>query len=107
MTKLLLIAALLAATVSLALAHDPSHQHFEWFKSLQNSKGVPCCDGTDGVRIEDTDWRMVDDKFEVRVKGEWRPVPPENVLKASNRVGYAVVWIFNGQVLCFLPGTMS
>lgn len=94
-----------------ALAHDRhvqvDDQTLQWFKGLRNQNGFSCCDGTDGTKLEDPDWRMTDDGFEVKLEGEWRAVPPEAVLKASNRVGYAMVWIWNGRIACFMPGTGS
>ena len=83
---------------------DPSTR--DWFKGLKNSSGVPCCDTSDGQRLDDADWRLNEDgSYSVRIAGEWRAVPPAAVLDVPNRVGVAVVWLWNGLITCFLRGT--
>ena len=87
--------------------HDPATS--EWFKSLKNDKGMPCCDYVDGFRIEDPGnyQRNEDGSFDVRVGNDTIHVSPDKVLKGTNRVGYAILWRSpaNGSVYCFLPGT--
>lgn len=77
-----------------------------WFKGLKNSRNVPCCDTSDGRKVEDADWRRNDDgTFSAKIDGEWKPIPPDAVLTEPNRAGYAIVWIWHGIVMCFMPGT--
>lgn len=80
----------------------------QWFKSLKNSSGTLCCDYVDGTRIEDPEdyTRNDDGSYDVKIEGKMLHVTPDRVLKGSNRVGYAIIWIQKGQgnVWCFLPG---
>ena len=42
--------------VTAVWAHDKHHPELsDWFRSLANSQGTPCCDGSDATRIEDGD----------------------------------------------------
>lgn len=78
-----------------------------WFKSLRDNHGVSCCDYADGTRIEDPgNYRENDDhSFDIDLGSETIHVPPEKVLKGSNRVGYAILWrLSTGTITCFLPG---
>jgi hypothetical protein len=80
----------------------------QWFKSLRNGNGLSCCDFADGARIEDPDWRELDDgSAEVFAKGAWHVIPPDKVLKGTNRVGYPILWWPNNwpEPSCFLPGS--
>ena len=105
--------------VSAALAHDKHHPELSaWFKSLANSHGTPCCDGSDATRIEDVDWQTVCEAgtaechYQVRLEGNWWDVPPTAVVQSGNRVGPALVWPVYYQehdkiavrIRCFLPG---
>jgi hypothetical protein len=79
----------------------------EWFRSLKNSRGESCCDYDDGVRLEDPEWReLKDHSFEVFSRGKWNKIPPNRVLKGTNRVGYAILWWPKAwdNPTCFLPG---
>lgn len=88
-------------------SHTSPELH-DWFKGLHNPRGTPCCEDADGYRLDDADWRMeADGTYSVRLKGEWVPVDPDAVVRESNHVGYALVWIFNGRINCFLPGTQT
>ena len=111
MTKALLALLLLAGPASAVdngqWGHDPATS--EWFKSLHNPNGLPCCDYTDGTRIEDpASWRdNKDGSYEVFARDQWVHVPKEKVVTAINRVGYAILWWAPGVAgpYCFLPGT--
>jgi len=79
----------------------------EWFRSLKNSRGESCCDYADGVRLEAPDWRQLEDhSFEVFARNKWNKIPPNRVLKGTNRVGYAILWWPRAwdNPTCFLPG---
>ena len=108
------IAAVLVCLASLAGAHDGHHD--EWFKSLTNELGVPCCDGSDALRVEDPDWAIKDGHYRVFLDGKWMDVPDDRVVQAPNIVGPAFVWpgVSAGDdegggggepyIRCFLPG---
>jgi hypothetical protein len=79
-----------------------------WFKSLTNIKGEVCCDVADGHRIEDPDWKVESAGYAVRVSRTWSPVDPAQVVKGTNRLGYAIVWLWpvgSSKIRCFMPGT--
>jgi hypothetical protein len=79
----------------------------EWFKSLKNQNGVPCCDYADGSRLEDPEWRENDDgSYSIFAKGAWHTVDRWHVVKGTNRVGYAILWwpVHWPEPSCFLPG---
>jgi hypothetical protein len=79
----------------------------EWFRSLKNSRGESCCDYADGVRLEAPEWRQLEDhSFEVFAREKWNKIPPNRVLKGTNRVGYAILWWPRAwdNPTCFLPG---
>lgn len=98
-----------------ALARDldgrwANSEHKEWFKGLTSKRG-PCCDGSDGFRVDDVDWEVKDGKYRVRLKGKWHDVPAEALITEPNRVGKTMVWpieypdhIF---IRCFMPGAMT
>jgi hypothetical protein len=42
--------------VSAVWAHDKHHPELSaWLKSLADSHGTPCCDGSDATRVEDVE----------------------------------------------------
>lgn len=114
--KTILLASIMAAGT--ALAHDHDHPELTgWYKSLVNSNGSPCCDGSDALRIEDPDWQSVcDDKgchYQVRLDGRWWDVPEYAVVKGPNKSGKALVWPIrygfpdkpaDYVIRCFMPG---
>jgi hypothetical protein len=77
----------------------------KWFDGLENLDGSSCCSTSDGLPLQDAEWRRnADDTYSVFLKGEWVVVPPNALLTTKSKVGYAVVWIHNGAILCFLKG---
>lgn len=79
----------------------------DWFKSLHNRNGFPCCDYLDGHRVEDPDYKENDDgSYEVLDKGEWLHVDKEHLVDGTNRIGYAILWKNPSlpNVYCFMPG---
>jgi hypothetical protein len=95
--------------------HDEETQ--QWFKSLKNPIGTPCCDYVDGHRLEDVDWRgpNPDGSYDVNNGRHWINVDKDHIVKGRNIVGYAILWEnptlsdnpdYPG-VYCFLPGTGS
>ena len=99
------IVALLLAHLFLPAHYDgPDSPLTDWFKSLTNQTGVPCCDIADGHRVEDVDWRVeTDGSYSVRLSGQWQAVPAKAVIK-DNKAGYAIVWVYGGLIECFCPG---
>jgi hypothetical protein len=89
-----------------------------WFNSLQSSGGYPCCSQIDGSTIADVDWdtTVVNGElhYRVRIEGEWVVVSDAEVVKAPNRYGPPIVWLYwinqpDGkpripQIRCFMPG---
>lgn len=107
-----MVMAVAATAATPAMARDSGQyaqvnpELHEWFDGIKSPRGVPCCSTSDGVKLEDPDWRIEEDgSYSVRLEGKWTPIPPDAVVTIPNRVGYAVVWIFNGQLLCFMPGS--
>jgi hypothetical protein len=59
------------------------------------------------ARLEDPEWRELEDhSFEVFSRGKWNKIPPNKVLKGTNKVGYAILWWPKAwdNPTCFLPG---
>lgn len=88
--------------------HDPDTS--QWFRSLKNGNGTPCCDYADGTRLEDPDdyKRNDDGSYDVKADGQVFHVDSTRIIKGSNRVGYAILWRQNTPphtVWCFLPGS--
>lgn len=87
----------------------PDHVR-EWFKSVRNPQGVPCCDIADGHR---TPYDIRSDGYWVPIAGEWRQVPQEAIVyNAGNPVGEAVVWyVRQGEstyyIRCFVSGSQG
>lgn len=102
--------------VSGAFAHDHKRPELNnWYKGL-SAGGVPCCDGSDAVRLSDVDWESKDGKYRVRIYGQWVDVPDSAVIKGPNLDGQTMVWPYpqNGmggtvsyRVRCFMPGSMT
>jgi hypothetical protein len=107
-----MLRALIAAYLVALVVHAHDGMNDDWFKSLVNQNGGLCCDGYDYLRIEDPDWEMKDKTYRVKIDGEWVVVKPENLVKAHNKVGYAIAWpykAFGGKPMlrCFLPGSAT
>lgn len=85
---------------------DPATR--QWFRGLTNQQGQVCCDTSDGSRVEDPDWRVEGDGYAVLIAGKWQPVPPELVVRGTNRIGFAIAWTWpptSPSLRCFMPGT--
>src|SRR3954449_1712135 len=52
-----------------AHAHDPSHQHTDWFKRQHNQAGFVCCDGSDAHYLGSDEWTRVKGNYRVRIRG--------------------------------------
>jgi len=79
----------------------------EWFKSLRNSIGVPCCEDNHAIHLDPDDYVRNDDgSYTVTVDGKKETVDAGRIIKGKNRVGYAILWrLPNGTTTCFMPGS--
>jgi hypothetical protein len=84
-----------------------------WANSLDNTLGEVCCSTADGWKPEEVEYEMKDNKYRVKIDGEWYDVPPYAVIKKPNMFGFPVVWYYktwlNGirpsiLIRCFIPG---
>jgi len=113
----LLILGLLSGPAS---AHDYQHPELkQWFMSLHNQHGSPCCDGDDAAHVEDADWdtacKESECHYRVRLEGKWYDVPEHAVVTGPNKSGTALVWAtrYGGLpgsdstygIRCFMPGS--
>ncbi len=88
-----------------------------WVESLADGKGIPCCATADGTVPDEFTWDIGASHYRVKVYGQWVVVPDGAVIKGSNRLGHALVWIAYDDpvfetkpilsVRCFLPGPAS
>ncbi len=93
-----------------ALPHDHNRANDEWFKSLRSTGGMACCDGTDAQRVDDLDWKAEPDEefpFSVRIDGKWVKIRKDQVITAPNITGHALLFIWNGTLTCFAPGSLT
>jgi len=101
MIRILLAAALLCATPA------QSQSLREWFNGLKSPGGGICCHNFDGVSLDEAEWRMSGDKYQVIVNGKWIDVPKDTVVTEPNRLGRAHLWLKpDGTPRCFIPGAM-
>jgi hypothetical protein len=83
----------------------------EWFETQHSVDGAWCCDVADGFILAGDDWRQVGDHYEVRISGEWHPIPSDTLRDphgGANPTGSAIVW-YRGEgpdlhIYCFAPG---
>ena len=55
-----------------------------WANSLDNTLGEVCCSTADGWKPEEVEYEMKDNKYRVKIDGEWYDVPPYAVIKRPN-----------------------
>ena len=81
----------------------------KWFKSVIAPNGVPCCDISDGYRVE---WGASTEggtfHYIVKIDGIWMGVPDKAVIRnIHNPVGEAIVWYIKSvdeyRIRCFVP----
>jgi hypothetical protein len=83
-------------------ANSPNH---DWISHLKNQNGMLCCEEAEGHRLEDVDWRgEADGTYSVRLNGEWVKISKEQIVTEPNRIGSAMVWVWQNQITCFIPG---
>lgn len=118
----LLVVMLLLAIMATLLAigfSSPAHARWKpeyaqlsiemqrWFMGLRNKKNMSCCADADGYKPTDQDiiWDTKDQKYRVKIDGEWVTVDDEAKLDVPNKVGRAIVWVRPDKTIrCFLPG---
>ena len=103
----LAVPAILAMMATPAMAAPPEGADMSlapWFRSLrQPGTGASCCSIAD---CRPADFRIQGGGYEVHLYGEWKPVPPEVILRRSdNPTGRAVVCYtpYRG-IMCFIRG---
>lgn len=118
-----------AAALALAGALSPTSAHArdlgQWshvdpqiracFHSLRSLEGGFCCDGADGVRIEDPNWHdNQDGTYSVTLDGVLQMIDLGHVTNAATcGARYAIAWTFiewidgkpQHRIRCFSPGT--
>jgi hypothetical protein len=83
----------------------------QWFKSVRNPQGIPCCDTADG---HPTEWRSNETGgYDAMIEGKWVAVPHHAVVRTTNPTGKAVIWyetmrspLYAGPtyvIRCFVP----
>lgn len=100
----------LAYAVAMSVAYGAPPENADpalapWFRSLaQPDTGISCCSIAD---CRPVDARITPDGWEIFHDDKWLPVPPAKILVGKqNPTGKPVACVLNGQVLCFVPGTM-
>ena len=109
----ILAVAAVAGTMSWAEARDDGRYaqspNRDWFRSLTNQYGIMCCEGADGMSLDDPDWEFDGDGYRVRIEGNWMPVPAQAMVRQQNKIGHAMVWLWQEdghlRIGCFMPGT--
>lgn len=78
----------------------------DWFNSLRSPAGSVCCVDFDGRSLEEADWRIGPNGYQVLAAGKWIDVPADAVVAGPNRLGRAHLWLRpDGGVRCFIPGS--
>jgi len=95
---------------SASQAHDPSHQHTDWFQKQHNKDGYVCCDSSDAHYLGSDEWTRGKGNFRVRIKGIWFDVEDSQMLRPDgepNPTGNAILWYhlteFGFNIRCFTP----
>lgn len=80
----------------------------DWFKTLrQPGTGISCCDESDCRQIDDDQWRVGADGYEVILHGQWVKVPDNKVLDRPDGPIKRAVLCAMQNIFCFRPGTLS
>jgi hypothetical protein len=112
LVTLILIAVLSLAwavlgAISRAHAHDAKNPQWNnWLMAQKNQEDGICCNETDTFVLGDNEWRVVNAHYEVLHNGAWMEVPASALTKSKeNPTNGALLWVWNGKVQCFKPGT--
>jgi hypothetical protein len=98
----MLVGAIVALlSIQKAFAHDPKHPEWtSWLMSQHNQNDAICCDGNDN------EWRTNNGHYEVFYDGGWHEVPEWALTRSRDNItGNALLWVWQGHVQCFKPGT--
>jgi hypothetical protein len=91
-----------------AWAHDPSGKYTAWLMEQTNQNNGSCCDGTDSIFLEDDQWRIAGDHYQVFYAASWHDVPSWALTQSKENItGKAVLWLWAGRPQCFKPGYLS
>lgn len=73
----------LFALMAPAMAHTPGLTADEnaWLDRQRAADGTKCCDYRDVHIGRAVEWRIVGGRYQVRIRDEWRDVPPGRVLQ--------------------------
>jgi hypothetical protein len=90
---------------------DANPRRHAWFERQYSVAGTWCCNSADGHVLDDSDWRILDQHYEVRLAGAWFVVPLDAMRDprgGPNMIGRAVVWYVITEagldIKCFAPG---
>lgn len=96
-----------------AYAHPPEHQHYEWFRKQHSVEGRWCCNESDGHSLLDTEWRIQNGLYQIKVDNVWITIPTEKMIKPGdpNPTGMAAAWYIKAadgklHLYCFAPGPL-
>lgn len=91
--------------------YDPNSPTHRWFEAQYSRGGQWCCNVADGHLLEDSDWRLIGDHYEVKLFGVWRSISADALRDPKggpNPTGHAIVWYlvteFGLHIYCFAPG---
>jgi hypothetical protein len=96
---------------------DPNTPIAKWFARQYNMRGGSCCGEADGHRLNDNQWRIAGNHYQVQIDNVWYPIEDWQLrrdVNDANPTGQAIVWYnydrskYNGtQIYCFTPGWQS
>lgn len=87
-----------------------------WFERQHNLNNGWCCNLADGHILEEEEWRVVGNNYEVFIRNQWVKIDSEllrrDPLSDPNPTGKAIVWYAilgenRLQIYCFASGTKS
>ncbi len=83
-----------------------------WVDQLRNQDGGVCCYNSDGRRLDDPEWRVTKDHYEVLFTEGWIQVPDWAVVQGRNEDGIVRVWSqvdpsSTRSIRCFLRGAFG
>lgn len=113
MVRALRIASLL---LSLARYDGPVDEAIhDWFEHQTSHGGNRlCCSIADGHVLNEEQWRVRGNVYQVYIEGAWHDVPKDAMIdpgKGANPLGKPIVWYgYTGgepRIDCFAPGTMG
>jgi hypothetical protein len=82
-------------------AYDENSERALWFKSLQvPGSAAICCNVADGHPVEA---EQRDGVWYAKWQGEWIAIPAAIVLKDVSIDEWAYLFIYNGELRCFVP----